>query len=155
MKTFMKYVLVGVVSLAVGGMLGWQTFRGQTRQRVVSFDREQCHDWRIDLAGHEPCFELNFTPEGNTFNWDGKTGKIEEDLDSHLARIAEFTTSCWIVVLCNKDVTVQQLRNVDTRIRSFGFPSPLMLIEDNRDPKIRDGNRLFNEIRIGPSVDFN
>jgi len=154
MKTCMKYVFVGVVSLVIGGVLGWQMFRGQTRQRTFPFDREPFYSWGSDWSVLCPYIELNFTPGGNTFSWEGGAGTIEKDLDSHLARIAHFTTSCWIVVSCNSDVTVQQIRDVDARVRKFGFANPGILIEDNRDNQAGGGKRVFSEIRLGPSMDF-
>ena len=80
----------------------------------------------------------------------GKTGKIEEDLDSHLARIAEFTTSCWVTVSFNRDVTVQQVRDIDARIRKFGLSRLGMFIEDNRDTRTGEEKELFYEIKISP-----
>ena len=155
MKTFMKYLLAVTVSLIVGGILGWQAFSYRVRLHTTTpFDWEPYYSWHVDLCGHDPYIELNFAPEGNTFNWRGKTGRIEEDLDSHLARIANFTTSCWIIVSCNSDVTVQQVRDIDARIRKFGFAKPGILIEGDRDNQTEGKKRLFNEIRIGPSMDF-
>jgi len=137
--------------MAIGGVLGWQAFNSRiTRLRTVPFERTEYHI--SDLLGYDPFIELHFTPEGNTFNWHGKTGKIEEDLDSHLERMASFTTSCWIVVSCNKDVTVQQIRDIDARIRKFGFNNPGILIEDNRGGRKGKNKRWFSEVRIGPSM---
>jgi len=155
MKKVMMCLFVGIVSLAIGGVLGWQAFSYRIiRLRTVPFpfEREEYHI--SDLLGYDPFIELNFTPEGSTFNWRGKTGKIEEDLDRHLERIAEFTTTCWIVISCNKDVTVQQVRDIDARIRKFGFSNLVILIEDDRDSQTEGRKRLFTEIRIGPSMDF-
>lgn len=153
MKKVMTYLFISLISVFIGGVMGWQAFRCRVEPRAVPFNWEQ-YSLPSDLWGHDPFIELNFTPDGNTFNWLGKTGTIEEDLDSHLARLALFTTSCWIVVSCNRDVTVQQVRDIDARIRKFGFDKPGILIEDNRDDRIEKDKRVFTEIRIGAPTDF-
>ena len=149
MKTFMKFLFVSVASMAIGSVLGWKAFNGQTRLRVIPFDRTQHEVIVINPESH-PFFDFQFTPEGNTFNGFGKTGDIEEDLDNLLSRLANNTTSCWIVASFNRDVTVQQVRDIDARIRKFGFTGSLMLIDDNRGIEVGGEDRLFSEIRISP-----
>lgn len=153
MKTLMKYSLVGIVSMTVGVVLGWQAFSYKIRLRVIPFDRSQ--NVLIELMTLEPTLDFNFAPDGNTFNGLGqKEGTVEEDLDSRLARAASFSTSIWVIASFNRDVTVQQIRDIDERIRKFGFPHTRMLIEDNRSNRAEGEERLFSEIRIGQLKDF-
>jgi len=155
MKPFVRISLVGIVSMGVGGILGWQAFSYKIRLRAVPFDREQHHHSCIELAQYAPTIDVNFSPDGNTFDGLGqRAGTVEEDLDSRLARVAYFSTSSCIVVSFNSGVTVQQVMDMDGRIRSFGFPAPKMLIEDNRDAQTEEEERLFHEIRISPTNSF-
>ena len=153
MKTFMKYFLVCIASVALGGVLGWQAFSYKIRSRVVPFDREHFRNHHFDFYKYAPSIDFHFSPTGNTFHWGENIGETEEDLDSHLARFANFTTSCFVASF-NRDVTVQQVRDMDSRIRKYGFRDVKMLIEDNRDNRTGEEERLFSEIRVGPSKDF-
>jgi len=148
---FMRCFLVSVASMIVGGVLGWQAFNYRIRLRVIPFDRS--HNVLIELA-YNPTIDFTFSTEGNTFKWGTGEGKVEEDLDNRLARLAHFTTSVWVVASFNSDVTIQQIRDIDARIRNAGFSSPRILIEDNRNTRAENEERLFSEIRIGLSNDF-
>ena len=154
MKTFMKYFLVSVISLAIGGVMGWKAFRDQIKARAIPFDRTQYRNLHLDLTVHQPTIDFHVSPDGNTFRMWGGAVKGEEDFDRQLVRVASFSTSCWVCVSFNSDVTVQQIRDMDARIRSFGFSSPKMLIEDNWDTRTEGETRLFSDIKIGPSNTF-
>jgi len=62
--------------------------------------------------------------------------------------------SFWFVASFNRDATVQQIRDIDARITGFGFSKPKTLIEYDSDNQTEEGGRVFNEIRIGTSMDF-
>ena len=154
MKTLMKYALVGIISMGIGGVLGWQMFRHQIRRRAVPFDRERLRSHHFDFYECEPLIDFNFTPEGNTFIRWGGTGEVEKDLDAFLAKLANASTTFWVTASFNSDATVRQVRDIDARIRRFGFSQTRMLIEDNRDTRAGGEERRFSEVSIGPSNDF-
>jgi len=146
MKTFVKYLFIVVGSMAVGGILGWQAFGHQIRLRFTPLGEVNYVIIASEICPH---IDFYFTQEGNTFNGFGNAGNVEDDLDRLLARLALNTTSCWMVASFNRGVTVQQVRDVDARIRSFGFPKPLTLIDDS-DGIQEERERLYSEIRISP-----
>ena len=149
MKTFMKYLLAVTVSLIVGGILGWETFSSRIKRRIIPVAQTQLRDVNVDFIEKHPDLDFHFSPTGNTLKIGGKLVKAEKDLDHYLTRVATISTSYWFVVSFNREVTIQQVRDVDARIRSFGFPKPQMLIEDN-DSIQEERERLYSEIRISP-----
>jgi len=154
MKAFMKYLLVVAISLIVGGIFGWRAFSNRIKQRIVPFGQRQCREVHVEFIGDKPDIEFHFSPTGNTYVMWGDAGDVEENLNGRLEKAASFSTSYWFSVSFNRDVTVQQVRDIDERIRRFGFPSPLMLIEENRETRTGEEERVFREIRIGSSMDF-
>jgi len=154
MKSFLKYFFVSLIAMFIGGVLGWQAYSYKIRSRVFPFDREPGRNLLYDFIFHEPHFDFHFTPGEDTFTWWSTGGKIGQDFDSQLARVASFSTSFWMTVSFNTDVTVQQIRDIDAQIRKYGFPPPKILIEDNRDTRTEKEERLFSELRIGQSMDF-
>jgi len=155
MKTLMRYLFVSAVSLGIGGVLGWKAFSCRIKRRVAPFDRAQFGNMLIDLLEYQPIIDFHFSPAGNTFRIrGGEPQTIEEGLDRQLARIASFSTSFWFVASFNRDATVQQIRDIDARITGFGFSKLKTLIEDDSGNQTEEGGRVFNEIRIGTSMDF-
>jgi hypothetical protein len=155
-KTFVKFLLVSIVSMTVGGVLGWQAFSHYKIMRyVVPFDRSQYSNLCIDYFQRMPHIDFHFTPGKDTFIWWSAEGKIGQDFDSYLTRFASFSTNFQFVISFNSDVTVQQIRDIDAQIRKFGFPPSRMLIEDNRETQTGKEERLFRDIRIGVSKDIN
>ena len=149
MKMFMKYLLVATISLTVGGILGWVAFSSRIKRQITPIVRTQHREINIDFTGKYTDIDFHFSSTGNTLKISGQLMNTESALEDYLTRVATFSTSCWLTVSFNREVTVQQVRSVDERIRSFGFPSPLMLIEENRGTRTGEEERVFREIRIG------
>jgi hypothetical protein len=157
-KSFIRYLLVGILSSVCGAIVTHQIIWQQIRSRVVPFDRSCYDNMCIDPAFFAPQFNFDFQGTNQVF-WTSSPQRpnsikpIYDDLEKTLRHWAGYSTNFPFIVSFNPEFSVAQVESISQLFREVGFPPIRCLIEDNWDA---DNNRArrFRELRIGVEGTF-
>ncbi len=155
MKSFIRYLLVGILSSVCGAIVTYQIIWQKIRSRVVPFDRSRYDNICIDPAVFEPQFNFDFQGTNQVF-WTGYSQSrkpVADDLEMTLRRLAGYSTNSQLIVSFNPEVSIVQAERISQLFREIGFPPIRCLIEDNRDAK-KNWDRRFRELKIGAEGRF-
>lgn len=155
MKSFIRYLLVGILSTVCGAFVTHQIMWKQIRARVIPFDRSRYGNMCIELAFYEPQFNFDFQGTNQVFWTFSSQGRnpISGDLEKTLRHWAGYSTNFPFIVSFNPEVSVAQVEKIANLFREAGFPPFRCLIEDNRGAK-NNRSRRFRELRIGAEGTF-